>query len=66
MTKKDKFFFFGYGQSAKYFIEALIKSKKKFQFNATNTKKTISKIYKKKFISINLKIRFMTKNLKIN
>ena len=41
MTKKDKFFFFGYGQSAKYFIEALIKSKKKFQFNATNTKKTI-------------------------
>ena len=28
MTKKDKFFFFGYGQSAKYFIEALIKSKK--------------------------------------
>ena len=48
MAKKDKFFFFGYGQSAKYFIEALIKSKKKFQFNATNTKKTISKTFKKK------------------
>ncbi len=65
MTKKDKFFFFGYGQSAKYFIEALVKSKKKFLFNATNTKKTISKTYKqKKFISYKFKDKIYDKKLK--
>ena len=40
MKKKAKFFFFGFGQTAKYFIKELIKSKKKFSFWATNTAKT--------------------------
>ena len=29
MKKKMKFFFFGFGQSAKYFVEELLKSKNK-------------------------------------
>ena len=50
--KKDKFFFFGFGQTAKYFVNNLKQSKKKFIFDATNTKKTIFKTFgKKKFKS---------------
>ena len=40
MKKKIKFFFFGFGQTAKYFIKELIRSNEKFHFCATNTKKT--------------------------
>ncbi len=40
MKKKMKFFFFGFGQTAKYFIKELTRSKKKFTFCATNTRKT--------------------------
>ncbi len=37
---KDRFFFFGFGQTAKYLVKNLERSKKKFSFSATNTKKT--------------------------
>ena len=40
MEKKIKFFFFGFGQTAKYLVKELVKSKKKFIFNATNTTKS--------------------------
>ena len=39
MKKKIKFFFFGFGQTARYLTNDLIKSKIKFSLNATNTKK---------------------------
>ena len=48
MKKKTKFFFFGFGQTAKYFIKNLIQSRKHFTFCATNTKKTSFKIFNKK------------------
>ena len=56
MKKKNKFFFFGFGQTAKYFVKELINSKKNFSFCATNTKKT-SLFYfnKKKFRSFKFK-----------
>ena len=51
-----KFFFFGFGQTAKYFIVELKRSKKKFAFCATNTKKTCFLIFnKKKFKSYKFK-----------
>ena len=50
MNRKIKFFFFGFGQVAKYFIKELINSKKKFQFNATNTKKSGFYYFKNKNI----------------
>ena len=40
MKNKDKFFFFGFGQTAKYLVRELAKSKVNFNFCATNTKKT--------------------------
>ena len=40
MKKKSKFFFFGFGQVAKYFVRELISSDQKFLFYATNTNKT--------------------------
>ena len=43
-----KFFFFGFGQSAKYFVEELLKSKTKFVFFATNTTRTKNIYFKKK------------------
>ena len=62
--KKDKFFFFGFGQTAKYFVTNLEKSKKKFTFSATNTKKTTLKNFgKKKFISFKFKDKFYDKKL---
>ena len=48
MKKKIKFFFFGFGQTAKYFVKELINSKKKFVFSATNTKKTYYLNFNKK------------------
>ncbi len=48
MKKKMKFFFFGFGQSAKYFVEELLKSKTKFVFFATNTTRTKNIYFKKK------------------
>ena len=51
-----KFFFFGFGQTAKYFVKELIRSKKKFIFSATNTKKTNFQIFnKRKFKSFKFK-----------
>ncbi len=52
MKKKTNFFFFGFGQTAKYFLKELIFSKKKFSFCSTNTKKTKTFYFnKKKYIS---------------
>ena len=39
MKKQEKFFFFGFGQTAKYLIKELRGSKKKYIFFATSTKK---------------------------
>ena len=64
MKKKTKFFFFGFGQTAKYFIKNLIQSRKHFTFCATNTKKTSFKIFnKKKYISFKFKDNFYDKKL---
>ncbi len=52
MKKKDKFFFFGFGQTAKYFVKNLSQSKKNFTFCATNTKVTSFKTFNKKKIYI--------------
>jgi len=41
---KNKYFFFGFGQVAKYFLKYLIKKKKKFEFNTTSTLPTKKKI----------------------
>ena len=64
MTIKEKFFFFGFGQTAKYFITNLIQSKKIFTFSATNTKKTSLKTFgKKKFKSFKFRDKFYDKKL---
>ncbi len=61
---KDRFFFFGFGQTARYFIKNLEQSKKKFTFSATNTKKTILKTFgKKKFVSFKFKDKHYDKKL---
>ena len=62
--KKINFFFFGFGQSAKYFVRELVKSKVNFTFCATNTKKTTSRIFeKKKFNSYKFKNNIFDKKL---
>ena len=62
--KKKKFFFFGFGQSAKYFVRELVKSKVNFTFCATNTEKTTSRIFeKKKFNSYKFKNNIFDKKL---
>ncbi|MFL2887650.1 MAG: oxidoreductase [Pelagibacteraceae bacterium] len=64
MTNKDKFFFFGFGQTAKYLINNLAQSKKKFSFNATNTKRTSFKTFgKKKFKSFKFRDKSYDKKL---
>ena len=61
---KDKFFFFGFGQTAKYLVNNLEKSKKNFTFSATNTKKTTLKTFgKKRFLSFKFKDKFYDKKL---
>ncbi len=56
MVKKDIFFFFGFGQTAKYFISELKKSKRNFHFCTTNTKKTYLRTFKSyKFNSFKFK-----------
>jgi nucleoside-diphosphate-sugar epimerase len=61
---KDRFFFFGFGQTAKYLIKNLEQSKEKFTFNATNTKKTTLKTFgKKKFLSFKFKDKIYDKKL---
>ena len=64
MSKKERFFFFGFGQSAKYFVNHLLNSRRKFIFASTNTKKT-KNIYfkKKKFTSYKFKDSLFDKNL---
>ena len=60
MSKKERFFFFGFGQSAKYFVDYLLNSKRKFVFASTNTKKTKNIYFKKKNLPlISLKIRYL-------
>ena len=64
MTNKDKFFFFGFGQTARYLVSNLVQSKKKFTFCATNTNKTSLKMYvKKKFKSFKFKDKSYDKKL---
>ena len=64
MLNKDRFFFFGFGQTAKYLVNNLKESKKKFTFSATNTKKTTLKTFgKKKFKSFKFKDKLYDKNL---
>ena len=64
MKKKVKFFFFGFGQTAKYFIKELVQSKKKFDFFATNTSKTRNLTFKrKKYTSFKFKDNKFDKNL---
>ena len=56
MSSKINFFFFGFGQTAKYFVKELINSRIKFIFSTTNTKKTRSLYFsKKKFNSFKFK-----------
>ncbi|OUX38359.1 MAG: hypothetical protein CBE33_00985 [Candidatus Pelagibacter sp. TMED273] len=56
MEKKIKFFFFGFGQTARYFVKELLKTNKKFIFKATNTKKSkILNFDKRKFKSFKFK-----------
>ena len=64
MSKKERFFFFGFGQSAKYFVNHLLNSRRKFIFASTNTQKT-KNIYfkKKKFTSYKFKDNLFDKNL---
>ena len=64
MKNIDKFFFFGFGQTAKYFVNNLKRSKKNFIFNSTNTKKTRLKIFNKmKFKSFKFKDNYYDKEL---
>ena len=64
MKEKLNFFFFGFGQTAKYFVEELSNSNKKFQFIATNTKKTGVYYHKnKKFRSFKFKDKNFDKKL---
>ena len=64
MKNRDKFFFFGFGQTAKYLVNNLAQTKKKFTFSATNTKKTSFKTYaKKKFKSFKFKNQSYDKKL---
>ena len=61
---KDRFFFFGFGQTARYLIKNLEQSKKKFTFSATNTKKTTLRTFgKKKFVSFKFKDKLYDKKL---
>ncbi len=48
MKKKVTFFFFGFGQCAKYFLKDMLKSKKNFNLAATNTFKTRDIYFSKK------------------
>ena len=53
---REKYFFFGFGQVAKYYIDHLIKKKKKFSFNTTSTSKTSLKFFRgKKYTSFKFK-----------
>ena len=64
MKNIDNYFFFGFGQTAKYFINNLVQYKKKFTFCATNTKKTSLKTFgKKKFKSYKFKDEIYDKKL---
>ena len=61
---RAKYFFFGFGQVAKYYIDHLIRKKKKFSFNATSTSKTSSKFFReKKYTSFKFKDYEFDKNI---
>ena len=61
---RAKYFFFGFGQVAKYYIDHLIKKKKKFSFNATSTSKTSLKFFRgKKYTSFKFKDYEFDKNI---
>ena len=63
MKNYDKFFFFGFGQSAKYLVNNLERSKKKFTFSATNTKKQREELLVKKYKSFKFKDNFYDKKI---
>ncbi len=64
MKKKVTFFFFGFGQSAKYFLKELIKAKVNFNFFTTNTSKTRDIYFnKKKYRSFKFKNNSYDKSL---
>ena len=64
MKKKIKFFFFGFGQTARYLTNDLIKSKIKYSLNATNTRKTKNLTFnKKRFKSFKFKDKIFDKKL---
>ena len=59
-----KFFFFGFGQTAKYFIKDLSKTQKKFSFYATNTKRTTTLSFnKKRYLSLKFKDKHYDKRI---
>ena len=60
----EKYFFFGFGQVAKYYIDHLIKKKKKFSFSTTSTSKTSLKFFRgKKYRSFKFKDYVFDKNI---
>ena len=64
MEKKVTFFFFGFGQSAKYFLKEFSKTKTKFNFFSTNTSKTHNIYFnKKKYRSFKFKDNSYDKSL---
>ena len=66
MKIKEKFFFFGFGQTAKYFVSELLRQKRNFTFLSTNTKKTKAYYFKKKdLFLLNLKIICLIRKSKI-
>ncbi len=67
MKIKEKFFFFGFGQTAKYFVSELLRQKRNFTFLSTNTKKTKAYYFKKKrFVSFKFKDNLFDKEIKKN
>ena len=67
MKIKEKFFFFGFGQTAKYFVSELLRQKRNFTFLSTNTKKTKTYYFKKKrFVSFKFKDNLFDKEIKKN
>ena len=62
---KDHYFFFGFGQVAKYFVRHLLIKKKIFSFTATSTSKSKYKsLYNKRYLSLKLKNNKFDKNIK--
>ncbi len=64
MKKKVKYFCFGFGQVAKYFVKNLIQSKKKFDLVITSKSSSKKKFfYKKKYLSLKFKDSYYDKSI---